>query len=164
MQLVSDSPSLASSQNDPTLHDRLPQNPVCSPTGDLYINEVATEHLIVSCPRCGADKQAAGQWLYRPNRKCHLHCTTCHRYPSARQWLCPCKIAWRTCPVHRGMGFRCKGGGIVRDMTKHKRAAHPRDFFERSRKTLRRLYALSPANISKLPFWPSEAGSHSMGL
>ena len=130
----------ASPQNDPqhANRDSPLQSPSSNPLGEVYIAEVATEHFIVTCPRCGSDKQAAGHWLYKPNKKCHLHCTSCHRYPSARQWQCSCKTAWFTCPEHRGLGFRCRGSDIVRDMPKHKRKTQPRDFWERSRKRHRR--------------------------
>ena len=88
---------------------------------------------------------------YKPSKKCHLQCTTCLRYPSARQWHCPCGVAWLTCPTHRGVGFRCRGTDIRRDMSKPKLRNPPRDFWERSRKRHRTLEFPQSHSVCPLP-------------
>ena len=120
-------------QNDPFQHDRPSHRPGSSSilgeqseeSRDIFIEEGATPSFEVACPRCGNIKQGAGHWLYKPDRKCHLHCVACLRYPSARLWQCPCKMPWISCTVHRGLGFRCKGPTIVRYMTRPRKRTPP---------------------------------------
>ena len=126
---------------------------------DIFMEEGATHSFEVLCPRCGVAKQGAGHWLYKPDRKCHLHCTACQRYPSARLWLCPCKVPWISCPDHRVLGFRCRGSDIVRDMTRPRKRNPPRDFWERSRKRLRPASGKQPLDM---PHAPMHSELHSM--
>ena len=86
--------SLVRPQNDPFQHDRPSHRPGSSSilgeqsdeSRDIFIEEGATPSFEVACPRCGNIKQGAGHWLYKPDRKCRLHCVACLRYPSARLW------------------------------------------------------------------------------
>ena len=134
---------LASPQNDPKQQSRPTQRPGSGPSGedphesssDIFIEEGATHSFEVLCPRCGVAKQGAGHWLHKPDCKCHLHCTACQRYPSARLWLCPCKEPWISCPDHRGLGFRCRGSDIVRDMTRPRKRTPPRFLETQSQET-----------------------------
>ena len=120
-------------------------------SSDIFIEEGATHSFEVLCPRCGVAKQGAGHWLYKPDRKCHLHCIACQRYPSARLWLCPCKVPWISCHHHRGLGFRCRGNDMVRDMKRPKKMNPSRDFWERRRQRLRPASGTQPFDTPHAP-------------
>ena len=65
--------------------------------------------LILSCPQCGAKKEAADRWLYKPTGACSLFCVTCNRFITSRRWQCACKLPWIRCETHRAVGFACRG-------------------------------------------------------
>ena len=60
----------ASPPNDPVASGDPPlQSPDGSHSGNVLVEGDATAHFLVSCPRCGNVKQAAGHWLYKPDRR-----------------------------------------------------------------------------------------------
>ena len=64
---------------------------------------------LLGCPKCGAKKEVANRWLYKPAGACPLYCSTCCRFITSRRWQCVCKIPWIRCETHRAVGFACRG-------------------------------------------------------
>ena len=70
--------------------------------------DLKPEAFLLTCPRCRADKEASRCTLYAHAAKV-LYCTTCKHSMSSTRWQCNHGIRWLDCPVHREVGFRCKG-------------------------------------------------------
>ena len=70
---------------------------------------------LVTCPKCKGLKDVAGCELYGTAAKVLL-CTACRCSSTSSKLHCSHGISWLQCPIHRPIGFRCKGTRI----SKHK--------------------------------------------
>ena len=57
----------------------------------------------ISCPTCGAQRDAARIQLRRPGVACGFRmmwCGSCRTREWASSWTCSCGVKWHLCPVH----------------------------------------------------------------
>ena len=62
----------------------------------------------ILCPNCETPKQAACIALYAVKTWRQLQCGACNSSITASRWMCPCKVLWHKCLIHRQNGFDCR--------------------------------------------------------